>query len=122
MLITRPRRFGKTLNMSMLECFFSNRYEGRADLFEGLSIWEEEKYRKLLILRQADNPKTPGFVIEFKVYHPGKEKDLEETVKNALKQIEEKQYDARLLCRGVKKENIRHYGFAFEGKKVLIGE
>ena len=33
-LITRPRRFGKTLNMSMLECFFSNKYEGRADLFE----------------------------------------------------------------------------------------
>lgn len=47
MLITRPRRFGKTLNMSMLECFFSNRYEGRSDLFEGLSIWNEEKYRQL---------------------------------------------------------------------------
>ncbi len=41
-LITRPRRFGKTLNMSMLECFFSNRYAGRDDLFEGLSIWEEQ--------------------------------------------------------------------------------
>ena len=37
-LITRPRRFGKTLNMSMLECFFSNKYEGRSDLFEGLDI------------------------------------------------------------------------------------
>lgn len=46
-LITRPRRFGKTLNMNMLECFFSNRYENRGDLFEGLSIWQEEKYRKL---------------------------------------------------------------------------
>lgn len=46
-LITRPRRFGKTLNMSMLECFFSNRFEGRSDLFEGLSIWNEEKYRQL---------------------------------------------------------------------------
>ncbi len=46
-LIARPRRFGKTLNMSMLECFFSNKYAGRADLFEGLSIWEEEKYRQL---------------------------------------------------------------------------
>ena len=40
-LITRPRRFGKTLNMSMVECFFSNQYAGRSDLFEGLSIWEE---------------------------------------------------------------------------------
>ena len=46
-LITRPRRFGKTLNMSMLNCFFSNRYAGRSDLFEGLSVWEDEKYRKL---------------------------------------------------------------------------
>ena len=41
-LITRPRRFGKTLNMSMIECFFSNKYADRSDLFEGLSIWEEK--------------------------------------------------------------------------------
>ena len=40
-LITRPRRFGKTLNMSMLEKFFSVSYQGRADLFQGLDIWEE---------------------------------------------------------------------------------
>ena len=46
-LITRPRRFGKTLNMNMLECFFSNKYKDRGDLFEGLDIWKEEKYRKL---------------------------------------------------------------------------
>ena len=46
-LITRPRRFGKTLNMSMLDYFFSNRYAGRCDLFEGFSIWKEEKYRQL---------------------------------------------------------------------------
>ena len=46
-LITRPRRFGKTLNMDMLNCFFSNKYADRGDLFEGLSIWEQEKYRKL---------------------------------------------------------------------------
>ena len=46
-LITRPRRFGKTLNMNMLECFFSLKYKQRSDLFEGLSIWKEDKYRKL---------------------------------------------------------------------------
>ena len=46
-LITRPRRFGKTLNMSMLECFFSMKYANREDLFEELSIWEEEKYQAL---------------------------------------------------------------------------
>ena len=46
-LITRPRRFGKTLNMSMLEQFFSVDYAGHSDLFEGLSIWQDEKYRQL---------------------------------------------------------------------------
>ncbi len=46
-LITRPRRFGKTLNMSMLEKFFSVNCADRGDLFEGLSIWREEKYREL---------------------------------------------------------------------------
>lgn len=46
-LLTRPRRFGKTLNMSMLEKFFSINYAGRGELFEGLSIWQEEKYRNL---------------------------------------------------------------------------
>lgn len=46
-LIARPRRFGKTLNMSMVEQFFSVDYAGRGDLFEGLSIWQHEKYRSL---------------------------------------------------------------------------
>ena len=46
-LITRPRRFGKTLNMSMLEQFFSVDYAGRGDLFQGLSVWKDEKYRQL---------------------------------------------------------------------------
>ena len=46
-LITRPRRFGKTLNMSMLEKFFSTKYAECSDLFEGLSIWQDEKYRQL---------------------------------------------------------------------------
>lgn len=46
-LITRPRRFGKTLNMSMLEQFFSVDYKDRGDLFEGLSVWQEDKYREM---------------------------------------------------------------------------
>lgn len=46
-LITRPRRFGKTLNMSMVEQFFSVEYAGRGELFAGLSVWESEKYRRL---------------------------------------------------------------------------
>lgn len=46
-LIARPRRFGKTLNMSMLNCFFSNKYADRGGLFKGLSIWKEEKYQRI---------------------------------------------------------------------------
>ena len=46
-LIARPRRFGKTLNMNMLERFFSIEYAGRGSVFEGLSIWREERYRGL---------------------------------------------------------------------------
>ena len=46
-LITRPRRFGKTLNMDMLDCFFSTGYANRSDLFEGLKIWKYEEYRNL---------------------------------------------------------------------------
>lgn len=45
-LITRPRRFGKTLNLSMLNCFFSNKYENRSDLFEGLDVWKDKAIRK----------------------------------------------------------------------------
>ena len=46
-LITRPRRFGKTLNMSMLNCFFSNKYADRGDLFEGIDIWKDSGYRQI---------------------------------------------------------------------------
>lgn len=60
-------------------------------------------------------------MIEFKVFNPSKEKTLEDTVRAALEQIEEKDYDAVLLQKGIAKERIRHYGFAFEGKQVLIG-
>ena len=46
-IITRPRRFGKTLNMSMLNYFFSNQYKDRGDIFSGLKVWQSEKYRKI---------------------------------------------------------------------------
>ena len=62
-----------------------------------------------------------AIVMEFKVQNMKKEKSLEQTVENALRQIDEKEYDTELLARGIKKERIRHYGFAFRGKKVLIG-
>ena len=70
-------------------------------------------------------PKKPNeddaIILEFKVLDPTEEHSLEDTVKQALKQIEEKKYEVSLLERGIPRERIRKYGFAFEGKKVLIG-
>lgn len=67
------------------------------------------------------NPADDGIILEFKVFQPKKEKSLEETVQAALKQIDEKNYAADLIAKGVSPERIRKYGFAFEGKRVLIG-
>lgn len=70
-------------------------------------------------------PKSPGvdnaIILEFKVRSRRKEESLEETVEAALRQIEDKQYAAGLIRRGISREHIRSYGFAFEGKEVLIG-
>ncbi|XCP86130.1 AAA family ATPase [Roseburia hominis] len=63
-----------------------------------------------------------AIIIEFKVFDSSEENTLADTVKNALLQIEEEKYEAALIARGIPKERIRKYGFAFEGKKVLIGE
>ena len=62
-----------------------------------------------------------GIILEFKVHEPEDERDLKETVQAALAQIEEKQYESSLIAKGIAKERIRKYGFAFEGKMVLIG-
>ena len=78
------------------------------------------RYDIMLEPKDKQTQKYPGIVIEFKVINPRKENSLEETVEAALKQIEEKNYDAELINRGVNKENIHHYGFAFKGKEVLI--
>ncbi|MBO5279042.1 MAG: AAA family ATPase [Lachnospiraceae bacterium] len=70
-------------------------------------------------------PKKPeeydAIILEFKVHDAEDEETLKETVQAALRQIEEKQYASQLMARGIPKERIRSYGFAFEGKKVLIG-
>ena len=78
------------------------------------------RYDIMLEPIDKSNEKLPGIVIEFKVINLKKETTLEDTVEAALKQIEEKNYDAELIKRGVRREAIRHYGFAFKGKEVLI--
>ena len=78
------------------------------------------RYDVMMIPKKRDN-RYPAVIMEFKVRNAIKEVNLEESVQAARKQIEEKNYDAELLARGFKKEEILHYGFAFEGKKILIG-
>ena len=74
-----------------------------------------------IMLVPVDQEKDNAYIIEFKVHKPAKEKGLEETVKRALNQIEEKQYAVQLISEGMRPDQIRKYGFAFAGKTCLIG-
>lgn len=73
------------------------------------------------VLLEPKNRNDDAYIFEFKVYNPEKEKNLKDTVQMALAQIEERKYDTILIAKGISKNKIRHYGFAFSGKKVLIG-
>ena len=74
-----------------------------------------------VVIEPKDPTKQDAYILEFKVFNSRKESNLEDTVDAALRQIEEKQYTAGLMERGIAKEQIHSYGFAFEGKQVLIG-
>lgn len=110
---TQPERFYQGFVLGLL-VELRDQYEVRSNRESGYG-----RYDVMLIPRQKNQL---AFVLEFKVYNAQEELKLEDTVQSALLQIEEKHYDTELIERGISKSKIRHYGFAFEGKKLLIGE
>ena len=81
----------------------------------------ESGFGRYDVLLKPRNKHDDGIILEFKVRDNDEEKTLDETVKAALKQIDEQNYAAVLINEGVAEDKIKKYGFAFEGKKVLIG-
>lgn len=80
----------------------------------------ESGYGRYDVMLKPRDVKDQAYVLEFKVYSAEEEKNLQDAAAFALRQIDEKQYDAELISQGIAKEQIHHYGFAFQGKKVLI--
>ena len=81
----------------------------------------ESGFGRYDVVLEPLNSKDDAIILEYKVHDKDDEKTLADTVSVALKQIEEKQYEANLVAKGIVKDKIRKYGFAFEGKTVLIG-
>jgi hypothetical protein len=81
----------------------------------------ESGFGRYDVLLEPLNETDDAIIIEFKVFDADDENTLSDTVASALAQIEEKQYAQTLIDKGIASERIRKYGFAFEGKNVLIG-
>lgn len=107
----QPERFYHGFVLGLI-VDLSERYYIRSNRQSGFGRYD--------VMMEPKNNFDDAIIIEFKVFNPRKDKSLENTAENALKQISEKNYDAELLSHGIIKDRIRHYGFAFKGKEVLI--
>ncbi len=112
---TQPERFFHGFVLGLL-VELRDIYEIKSNRESGYGRYD------VMLVPKSDDRKYNAIILEFKVFDSYDESTLEDTAQSALRQIEEKNYDAELIARGIEKETIRHYGFAFEGKKVLIAE
>ena len=111
---TEPERFYHGFVLGLM-VGLKDRYLIRSNRESGFGRYD-------VMLEPLDPAAEDAIIIEFKVRNPKKESDLDTTVQAALKQIKEKNYAQELVDRGFPADRIRSYGFAFEGKEVLIGE
>ncbi len=87
-----------------------------------ISSNRESGFGRYDVMLEPRRQEDAAIIIEFKVHDEDDGADLSSTVKAALKQIEDRQYATELLKRGIPTGKIRKYGFAFQGKRVLMGQ
>ena len=109
----KPENFYHGLVLGLLTNEKMKEYQVRSN--------RESGYGRYDVVLEPNDIREPAAILEFKVFsQDNNESTLEDTAENALRQIEEKQYETELIARGIPAENIRKYGLAFQNKEFLI--